>query len=93
MSKYNEKSIIFAKKHFVKTYFANYRDDIAIMRVANRFRPELLKTRPKLPWESTDEECNFSTYTAPQKHESTLLHTCVLNKFLTADRLCTTKYF
>ena len=83
MSKYNEKSIIFAKKHFVKTYFTNYTDDIAIMRVANRFRPELLKTRPKLPWESTDEECNFSTYTAPQKHESTLLHTCVLNDFLT----------
>ena len=32
-------------------------------------------------------------YTAPQKHESTLLHTHVLDELLTADRLCTTKYF
>ena len=32
-------------------------------------------------------------YTAQQKHESTLLHTYVLNAFLTADRSCTTKYF
>ena len=32
-------------------------------------------------------------YTALQKHESTLLHTYVLNDFLTADRSCTTKYF
>ena len=29
-------------------------------------------------------------YTASQKHESTLLHTYVLNVFLTADRSCTT---
>ena len=33
------------------------------------------------------------TYTDSQKHESTLLHTYVLNGFLTADRSCTTKYF
>ena len=32
-------------------------------------------------------------YTTSQKHESTLLHTYVLNEFLTADRSCTTKYF
>ena len=32
-------------------------------------------------------------YTASQKHESTLLHKYVLNKFLTADHSCTTKYF
>ena len=32
-------------------------------------------------------------YTASQKHESTLLHTYVLNEFWTADRLCPTKYF
>ena len=32
-------------------------------------------------------------YTDSQKHESTLLHTYVLNEFLTADRSCTTKYF
>ena len=29
-------------------------------------------------------------YTASKKHESTLLHTYVLNEFLTADRSCTT---
>ena len=33
------------------------------------------------------------TYTAQQKHESTLLHMYVLNEFLTADRSCTSKYF
>ena len=33
------------------------------------------------------------SYNAPQKHVSTLLHTYVLNQFLTADRSCTTKYF
>ena len=32
-------------------------------------------------------------YNAPQKHESTLLHTYVLNEFLTADRLSITRYF
>ena len=32
-------------------------------------------------------------YTDSQKHESTLLHTYALNKFLTANRSCTTKYF
>ena len=32
-------------------------------------------------------------YNASQKHESTLLHTYVLNEFLTADRPCTTKFF
>ena len=32
-------------------------------------------------------------YTASQKNESTLLHTYVLNEFLTADRSYTTKYF
>ena len=32
-------------------------------------------------------------YRNSQKHESTLLHTYVLNEFLTADRSCTTKYF
>ena len=32
-------------------------------------------------------------YTDSQKHESTLLHTYVLSKFLTANHLCTTKYF
>ena len=31
-------------------------------------------------------------YNAPQKHESTLLHKYVLNKFLTANRSCTAKY-
>ena len=39
-------------------------------------------------------DCNCWTgiyyfYTTPQKHESTLLHTYVLNEFLTADRSCT----
>ena len=34
----------------------------------------------------------LNLYTAPQKHESTLLHTYVLNKFLTADHSCTTEY-
>ena len=40
-------------------------------------------------------ECHHmaETYTASQKHESSLLHTYVLNEFLTADRLYTTKYF
>ena len=33
------------------------------------------------------------TYNASQKHESTLLHTYVMNEFLTADRSFTTKYF
>ena len=37
-------------------------------------------------------DCVMS-YTASQKHESALLHTYVLNEFLTADRSCTTKYF
>ena len=32
-------------------------------------------------------------YTASQKHESTLLHTYVLNEFLTANRSCTSQYF
>ena len=32
-------------------------------------------------------------YTASQKHESNLLHTYVLNEFLTADRSCKTNYF
>ena len=32
-------------------------------------------------------------YTDSQKHESTLLHTYVLNEFLTADRSCTRKIF
>ena len=32
-------------------------------------------------------------YTASQKHESTLLHTYVLNEFLIAERSCITKYF
>ena len=32
-------------------------------------------------------------YTDSQKHESPLLHTYVINEFLTADRSCTTKYF
>ena len=36
---------------------------------------------------------NVDNYTASQKHESTLLHTYVLNEFLTANRLCKTKYF
>ena len=31
--------------------------------------------------------------TAPQKDESTLLYTYVLNDFFTADRSCITKYF
>ena len=31
-------------------------------------------------------------YTAQQKNESTLLHTYVLNEFLTADHSCTAKY-
>ena len=35
----------------------------------------------------------YSYYTDSQKHESTLLHTYVLNEFLTADNSCTTKYF
>ena len=35
----------------------------------------------------------YIQYTAPQKHESTLLHTYVLNEFLTANHSCTTKYF
>ena len=30
-------------------------------------------------------------YTAQQKHESTLLHTYVLNEFLTSNRSCTTQ--
>ena len=34
-----------------------------------------------------------STHNASQKHESTLLHTDVLNEFLTADRLCTNTFF
>ena len=43
----------------------------------------------KVPW-----EINFwAIYTASQKHISTLLHTYVLNEFLTADCSCTTKYF
>ena len=33
------------------------------------------------------------SYTASQEHESTLLHTDVLDEFLTADHSCTTKYF
>ena len=32
-------------------------------------------------------------YTDSQKHESTLLHTYVVNEFLTADRACITTYF
>ena len=36
---------------------------------------------------------NWTKYNAPQKHESTLLHTYVLNEFLTADSSCATKYF
>ena len=32
-------------------------------------------------------------YRNSQKHEFILLHTYVLNEFLTADRSCTTKYF
>ena len=32
-------------------------------------------------------------YTARQKHESTLLHTYLMNEFLTAERSCTTKCF
>ena len=35
----------------------------------------------------------LNTYTARQKHESTLLHTYVLNEFLTADRSWKTEYF
>ena len=35
----------------------------------------------------------IQSYTASQKHESTLLHKYVLNEFLTADRSCTTKQF
>ena len=35
----------------------------------------------------------FVDCTARQKHESTFLHTYVMNEFLTADRSCTTKYF
>ena len=35
----------------------------------------------------------FWKYTDSQKHESTLLHTYVLNEFLTADHSCTTKHF
>ena len=31
----------------------------------------------------------MTSYTAPQKHESTLLHMYVVNEFLTADRSCT----
>ena len=37
--------------------------------------------------------CLEHMYTAPQKHESTLLHTFVLNEFLTADHSYTKKYF
>ena len=37
--------------------------------------------------------CLQRAYTAPQKHESTLLHTYVLDGFLTVDRSCTTNYF
>ena len=36
---------------------------------------------------------NVSTYRNSQKHESTLLHTYVLNEFLTAYRSRKTKYF
>ena len=36
---------------------------------------------------------SLHTYTDSQKHESTLLHTYVLNVFLTADHSCTAKYF
>ena len=45
------------------------------------------------------EKIHFETckkiviYTDSQKHESTLLHTYVLNEFLTADHSSTTKYF
>ena len=55
---------------------------------------------PSILWncqgvEISDEKSWTSkiTGTAPQKHESTLLHTFVLNKFLTVDRSCTTKLF
>ena len=32
-------------------------------------------------------------YTASQKHESTLLHTYVMNEYLTDDRSCKTIFF
>ena len=34
-----------------------------------------------------------TTYTDSQKHESTLLHTYILNEYLTADHSCTTIFF
>ena len=37
------------------------------------------------------KQFSLETYNAPQKHESTLLHTYVLNEFLTAVRSFTTK--
>ena len=53
----------------------------------------LLKREQSLTQRKTDEFKLESTYNASQKHESTFLHTYVLNEFLTADRSCTTNYF
>ena len=39
------------------------------------------------------DEAQVIRYRNSQKHKSTLLHTYVLNQFLTAERSCTTKYF
>ena len=45
-------------------------------------------------WHFSVMSVSFSiVYTATQKHESTLLHTYVLNTYLTAYRSCKTKYF
>ena len=58
-----------------------------IMKDETIFSESFLKTKGMY-----GSKCKY-TYTASQKHESTLLHTYVLNEFLTADRSCTAKYF
>ena len=51
-----------------------------IMKDETIFSESFLKTKGMY-----GSKCKY-TYTASQKHESTLLHTYVLNEFLTADR-------
>ena len=66
--------------------------DKKIMNYQNKLKSKLSMTLVSLSkktyqrWQTTELVIVRSRYTASQKHESTLLHTYVLNEFLTAYR-------
>ena len=58
-----------------------------------RVRERFFRKAASESWNDLSRPSWKLIYRNSQKHESTLLHTYVLNEFLTCYRSCTTKYF